>query len=912
MKKNQAFRVKPLLIAFCFLLPAMFAHAQTANDPTAVPALVNFSGTLANVPRSELTGVTFCLYKDSQGGSPLWIETQNVQPDKNGHYTVMLGAATSGGIPTALFASGEARWLGVQAAGQSEQPRVMLLAVPYALKAADAQTVGGLPPSAFVLAAPSALAVNSPASTLSSSANLEPTIGGGGTTGYLAAWTDNNGDLGNSILYESGSGSNAKIGINEKNPLFTLDVNGQELVRGLLEMATTNYATKNKGYSSQPLNLESSAFSSSTSQYTLNHFQWQAEPVGNNTANPSATLNLLYGTDPAAPAETGLKLSSTGVFTFAAGQTFPGAGTITGITAGKDLIGGGVNGTVTLGLDTTKVPQLATANTFTANQTVNGSVTASGPVSGSSFQIGINLFAFGSYTAANAFLGFAGNSTTSGTVSTAVGYQALLSNTAGDTNTAIGANALHFNSNGSSNTATGASALYDNTVGIDNTASGASALQDNTTGNYNTATGAYALVLNTTASYNTADGFQALYSTTTGNYNAATGYQALFGNTTGVANTAMGGQTLFANTTGSYNTASGEGVLYSNTTGTANTAAGFAALFSNTIGTENTASGYQALYANNTGNYNTADGYQALESNLAGYSDTAVGVQALFSNTMGTIDTALGGGALYSNVNGEFNVAVGSTALYANSSGQGNTGVGVQALYTNTNGNDLTCIGFLCSAGADALENATAIGAHAVVGQSNALVLGGTGQYAVKVGIGTSTPTSVLTIARGAGHPVSDSWETYSSRRWKTNIQTLPDALAKVERLRGVTYDLKDSGKHEVGVIAEEVGAVVPEIVTWDKNGTDAQGVDYSRLTAVLIEAVKAQQTQIASLTSAAKTQRREAAAQREQIRQLRVQDALLLTQLTRLENNPRQLKQTGGSHIAKGDEQKVVASSQF
>jgi hypothetical protein len=47
-----------------------------------------------------------------------------------------------------------------------------------------------------------------------------------------------------------------------------------------------------------------------------------------------------------------------------------------------------------------------------------------------------------------------------------------------------------------------------------------------------------------------------------------------------------------------------------------------------------------------------------------------------------------------------------------------------------------------------------------------------------------------------------------------------------------------------VGVIAEEVGAVVPEVVTWEKDGKDAQSVDYGRLTALLIEATKEQQRQ--------------------------------------------------------------------
>src|SRR3984957_21091789 len=82
------------------------------------------------------------------------METQNVDADHLGNYSVMLGAATSAGLPTDLFANGEARWLAVQAQGQPEQTRIMLPALPYALKARDAETVGGLPASAFVLAQP--------------------------------------------------------------------------------------------------------------------------------------------------------------------------------------------------------------------------------------------------------------------------------------------------------------------------------------------------------------------------------------------------------------------------------------------------------------------------------------------------------------------------------------------------------------------------------------------------------------------------------------------------------------------------------------------------------------------------------------------------------------------------------------
>jgi len=65
-----------------------------------------------------------------------------------------LGATRPGGVPLDLFTSGRARWLGVQPQleGEGEQSRVLLVAVPYALKAADADTLGGKPSSAYLLA----------------------------------------------------------------------------------------------------------------------------------------------------------------------------------------------------------------------------------------------------------------------------------------------------------------------------------------------------------------------------------------------------------------------------------------------------------------------------------------------------------------------------------------------------------------------------------------------------------------------------------------------------------------------------------------------------------------------------------------------------------------------------------------
>lgn len=84
-----------------------------------------------------------------------------------------------------------------------------------------------------------------------------------------------------------------------------------------------------------------------------------------------------------------------------------------------------------------------------------------------------------------------------------------------------------------------------------------------------------------------------------------------------------------------------------------------------------------------------------------------------------------------------------------------------------------------------------------------------------------------------------------SSRRWKTEIAPLDEALALVRQLRGVRYRWIESGRADLGLIAEEVGAVVPEVVTYAPNGVDAETVNYARLVALLVEAVKEQQSQL-------------------------------------------------------------------
>ncbi len=322
----------------------------------------------------------------------------------------------------------------------------------------------------------------------------------------------------------------------------------------------------------------------------------------------------------------------------------------------------------------------------------------------------------------------------------------------------------------------------------------------------NTAYGTGALHSNTEGGYNSAFGYDALYNNT-GNYNAGTGSlntaigaEALLSNTTGSDDTAAGYGALYYNTTGSDNTASGSGALESNTTGSSSTASGSAALGDNTTGSDNTATGYFALYANSTGSYNTATGDFTL----------------VWSNAC-------------------CNVADGYSALQYVTSGGANTGIGnnaggaVDGSWITGNNNTFLGTGTTLSTGS--LSNASAIGANAEVGESNALILGSingvNGQtVTVKVGIGTATPDSNLSVNGSADKPGGGSWGTYSDGRLKNLDGNFDSGLSRILKLHPVRYHYKqdngmgiqDANEH-IGLVAQEVQKVIPEAVTQNSKG---------------------------------------------------------------------------------------------
>ena len=322
-----------------------------------------------------------------------------------------------------------------------------------------------------------------------------------------------------------------------------------------------------------------------------------------------------------------------------------------------------------------------------------------------------------------------------------------------------------------------------------------------------------------------------------------------------------------------------------------NTAAGPYALSNNRTGASNTACGYasqQGASAQNSG-WNTSLGSSALTSSNNTY-NSAFGAYVLNTGT-GSHNTAIGRSAIRFNDNGNYNTALGYSALDTSGTEDSNTVAGASVLYSASGGsaNSSNAVLGYAAGGASTYNRTVAVGMEAGgAGGTDSVVIGyqpgSTGTLASKLrihnsnivltsttgpliygdfvtdvvqimgavsgqgqlGIGTAPNTTYrLTLPNTAsatdygGKGIANDWVLSSSIRWKENITPIPNALEKVQKLRGVTYTRKDSKIKDIGMIAEEVGQVFPEIVDYEKNGTDAIGMSYDRLVAVLVEAMK-------------------------------------------------------------------------
>jgi len=551
------------------MVVALDASAQT-------PRVVRQSGVVrdaAGQPRAGAATLTFAIYAEAEGGAPLWTEVQGVTLDSQGRYAVALGALAPEGLPLTLFTGGEARWLGVAVDGGAELPRIALLSVPYALKAADAETVAGKPLSAFVLAgertgtgADGLTYVDTRVLRQALSGTLAPTAGplpsSFGAPGYIGVFTGT-ADLGNSIMFQSGS----SIGVGTTAP-----------AAGFHAVATAAPGAYFDVYNN-----------------ALGALPVVYRAARGTPGAPTAvqTDDILGGLAVRGYGATGFS-GGQGQMMFRAAEPWTDAAHGTYLQLTTTPLGSATwvermritpEGNVGLGT-TTPAQKLSVAGTI--ESTTGGFRFPDGSV---------QTMAATSDTVNSAFGYFSLHDNTTGFGNSALGSHALQMNTTGYDNAAVGYQSLFANTTGPFNAAFGASSLYSNTTGGSNAAFGASSLYSNTTGGANAAFGAGSLSANTTGGANAAFGRSSLSANTTGAENSAFGYRSVSANTTGVFNAAFGTRSLTANTTGESNVAFGHGSLAVNTTGGNNIAIGAAAGVNLTTGYNNIDIGHAGIAA---------------------------------------------------------------------------------------------------------------------------------------------------------------------------------------------------------------------------------------------------------------------------------------------------------------------------
>jgi len=407
--------------------------------------------------------------------------------------------------------------------------------------------------------------------------------------------------------------------------------------------------------------------------------------------------------------------------------------------------------------------------------------------------------------------------------------------------------------------------MFSNISGVFNSASGYEALKNNTTGWSNTALGYTALNKNINGDDNVAIGVGALYSNEYGDQNIALGVQALEKDTLGSNIIAIGFRCMQNSMNKTKTIAIGDSALFNNGTGAT---LSYHGAFNTTVGSK-------SMFANTTGYYNTALGYEACKSNNTGSGNTSIGYQSLITNTTGSNNTALGNGADVTSGNLSYATAVGYDSKVASSNSLILGGTGTAYTYVGiglTNPTDL--LHLQARTGYDASVKIVAPSSY-----SSSVKLFENGDYGYEfeydgnddklylwsrnfsgnegkrmtwlkngnVGIGTTSPSYLFEVGTsGDGTEArANAWNTFSDKRWKTNIKLIDNPIEKLKNINGYYYNWKN-GKDkslQVGVIAQEVEEVLPEIVSTDNNGY--KSVDYSKLAPLLVEAVKQQQQTI-------------------------------------------------------------------
>ena len=320
----------PLFVMCLGVLSAPYALGLPAQPATSTEGerVFRISGA---APAGQAAGavetVTFSIYAEETGGAALWQETQNLTIDASGQYSVLLGATSVSGLPVDLFAAGQPRWLATQfnGAGAAEETRSLLTSVPYALmaaKASDADTLGGLPASAFLKAA--AGTGGGTASTVNQISQTPAVTSG--TTGTIGKFTSPV-DIGDSIMFENAG----RIGVGTSAPLDILHSQFTNTTGTLTGFSVRNLGSTATSFSGMLFYDHTGAlglfqgFNNSTKEYRINNVAMGGSinflqgvnsrflvdaggNIGMGQTSPSYKLDVLHGGGP------GLRVQSSASF----------------------------------------------------------------------------------------------------------------------------------------------------------------------------------------------------------------------------------------------------------------------------------------------------------------------------------------------------------------------------------------------------------------------------------------------------------------------------------------------------------------------------------------------------------------------------------------------------------------------
>jgi trimeric autotransporter adhesin len=921
------------LFALCSLLAVSILPAQQIPN-TAVPNLIRYGGTLKDAQGAPLVsstvGVTFAIYNQQDGGAGIWMETQNVNTDAAGNYSVVLGSTTAAGLPGDLFSQQEQRWLGVQVQGQIEQPRVLLVSVPYAFKAHEAETLGGKSVSDFMLANGATSPANS-GGTVPAAASItnNTPVPNGVSKGAASAGPTN----------FSGSTTDHIVGVTQNGTGYAIaaQADSKAIVGTATDPSATAYGVQGVATGTAGVGLIGTATSTTGFTYGLR-----------------GTSSSTSGTG-----VRGIDMATSGVTTGVSGYVASAAGIAGAFNneAGGKIISGQNNGTEKFSVDG------------------GGNVNSLG-----TYRIGGNsVLSIGGPSDFNLFLGVGAGSHNvagDGQFNVFSGSQAGFNNTIGGNNVFSGYQAGYRNTSGSFDTFSGDAAGFGNTTGFFNTFYGYLAGSSNTTGAANTFVG-NSSGINSTGQYNTFYGNQAGYNNTTGNNNIyisneGTGTESntiRIGGDTGdgpqtaayivgiYGSTTSSGSPLFVDSTGKLGTGGGSALVtsFNGRTGAvlpADNDYSFGQL-SGTLARSQLSGTYSAAVdLNNGSNSFTGNGagltgvqpgpgsanyIQNGTSQQAGASFNISGTGTANGFASATTYQIAGSGAVLSvgnladdnlflglgaglnNTTGSGNAFFGRGAGYFNSTGSSNTFIGAGAGTINTSGNSNIFIGNSAgyvSTGNENIFIGTSAGVNNTTGNNNIYISNegtGTENNTIRIGTqGTGNGQQALTYIAGIygstvnnnGVPVyvdnnGQLGTVVSSRRFKEQIADMGDSTSALMSLRPVTFLYKPEYAKgdrtlQYGLIAEEVAQVYPELVAYDQDG-QPYTVRYQYLTPMLLNEaqkqyrrVEEQSEIVATQQVQMKSQQQEIAAQQQQIeslkQQLQLQNDAVQERLSRLE----------------------------